>query len=64
MKNVNVKVLVYRAAKTFIQAALAVLAVNLVNITNIANGKAAAVAAAAAGISAVMNLFIQPQEQK
>lgn len=64
MNNLNLKVLVYRAAKTFVQAALAVLVVNLANVTNIANGKAAVLAAVAAGVSAVMNLFIQPQEQK
>lgn len=64
MNNLNIKVLVYRALKTFVQGALAVLVANLANVTNLNTGKAAVVAAFAAGVSAVMNLVIQPQEQK
>lgn len=48
-----------RAFKTFIQAFLATWA-----LTNFDFGQAAIVGAVAGGISAVMNLFIQPSEAK
>jgi hypothetical protein len=57
--KVDAKVLAVRAAKTFVQAAGAAWA-----LTGFDLGKAALIGAAAAGISAVMNLFIAPQEAK
>lgn len=55
----NSNALVVRAFKTFVQAAGATWA-----LTNFDFGKAALIGAAAAGISALMNLFIQPTEAK
>lgn len=52
-------VLAVRAFKTFIQAFIATWVA-----TGLDFGKAALVGAFAAGISAVMNLFIQPTEAK
>lgn len=53
-----------RALKTFTQAVLAVLAVSATTVVDLETGKAVLIAAVAAGISAVMNLFIQPTEAK
>lgn len=55
----NSNALLIRAFKTFVQSALATWA-----LTNFGFGKAALIGAAAAGISALMNLFIQPTEAK
>ena len=55
----NVNAIVIRAFKTFVQTFLAAWAV-----TNFDFEKGALVAAVAAGISAVMNLFIQPEEAR
>jgi hypothetical protein len=55
----NGNALLVRAFKTFVQAALATWA-----LTNFDFGQASLVGAAAAGISALMNLFIQPAEAK
>lgn len=52
--EVNVRDIIVRALKTFVQGALAAWAV-----TGNATTKEAAVGAVAAGISAVMNIFIQ-----
>lgn len=57
--KLNLEALAVRALKTFIQAFLAFLAV-----TDVPLSKAALGGAVAAGISAVVNLFIQPQEAK
>lgn len=55
----NGNALVVRAFKTFVQGALAALVLTGGELT-----QAALVGALAAGISAVMNLFIQPTEAK
>lgn len=57
-------VLAVRALKTFVQAFAAVLAVSATTVVSLETGKAVLIAAVAAGISAVMNLFIQPSEAK
>ena len=57
-------VLLVRAFKTFVQAFLAVLAVSAVTVVNLSTGKAVLIGAVSAGVSAVMNLFIQPTEAK
>lgn len=57
-------VLIIRALKTFIQAFLASVSVGIVTTTNISAVRALIVGAIAAGISAVMNLVIQPTEAK
>lgn len=51
--------LLVRAFKTFVQAFLAAWAV-----TSFDFGTAAIIGATSAGVSALMNLFIQPQEAK
>lgn len=60
----NINVLAVRAFKTFVQAALAFAATGLVTAVSIPTTKALIAGAIAAGISAVMNLFIQPTEAK
>ena len=55
----NGNALLIRALKTFVQAFLAAWA-----LTNFDFSQAALVGAAAAGISALMNLLIQPTEAK
>lgn len=55
----NGNALVIRALKTFVQGFLAAWA-----LSNFDFAQAAVVGAAAAGISALMNLFIQPTEAK
>lgn len=55
----NSNALLVRAFKTFVQAFLAAWA-----LTSFDFGQAAVVGGLAAGISAVMNLFIQPVEAK
>lgn len=57
-------VLAVRAFKTFIQAFLSVLAVSLATVVDVETGKAVLIGAVAAGISAAMNLVIQPTEAK
>lgn len=57
-------VLFVRALKTFIQAAAAAVSVGIVTTTDISAVRALIVGAIAAGISAVMNLVIQPTEAK
>lgn len=57
-------VLAVRAFKTFVQAFLAAVSLGVVTTTDIAAVKALIVGAIAAGISAVMNLLIQPTEAK
>lgn len=64
MNQVNSNVLLVRALKTFVQAALAFAAAGVLGVTNSTAMKSLAVGAIAAGISAVMNLFVQPQEAK
>lgn len=53
--ELNVKDIVVRASKTFLQAFFATLAVQIAGVNNTDMALAAVVAAAAAGISAVMN---------
>lgn len=60
----NANVILIRAFKTFVQTFLATLGVSALTVVDVATGKAALIAAAAAGVSAVMNLFIQPTEAK
>lgn len=55
----NGNALLVRAFKTFVQTFLATWA-----LTNFDFGQASLIGAAAAGISALMNLFIQPTEAK
>lgn len=55
----NANAILIRAFKTFVQTFLAAWAV-----TNFDFEKGSVVAAVAAGISALMNLFIQPTEAK
>jgi len=57
-------VLAIRALKTFVQTFLSALAVSATTVVNLETGKAVLIAAVAAGISAVMNLFLQPTEAK
>jgi len=56
--------LIVRAAKTFLQAFLAALSLGIVTTTDVSALKALVVGAIAAGISAAMNLFLQPTEAK
>ena len=60
----DANVLVVRAVKTFLQAFLAALSLGIVTTTDVPAVKALVVGAIAAGISAVMNLFLQPKEAK
>lgn len=60
----DANVLIVRALKTFFQAFLAAVSLGIVTTTDIAAIKALIVGAIAAGISAVMNLLIQPTEAK
>lgn len=55
----NVNALIVRAFKTFVQAFVPAWA-----LTNYDLSKGALVGALAAGLSALMNLFIQPTEAK
>lgn len=60
----DINVLVVRALKTFVQAFLAAVSLGIVTTTDIPALKALIVGAIAAGVSAVMNLLIQPTEAK
>lgn len=60
----NSNALIIRALKTFVQATLAFLATGIVTAIDVPTTKALIAGAIAAGISAVMNLFIQPTEAK
>lgn len=62
--KLNINVLLVRALKTFLQAFLAVVLAGLATTINLSTVKALGIAATAAGVSAVMNLFIAPQEAK
>lgn len=62
--QVNINTILVRALKTFIQAFVAAVSIGIVSTTDISAVRALLVGAIAAGISAVMNLFIQPQEPK
>lgn len=62
--QVNFNVLAVRALKTFVQAFIAAVSVGIVTTTNISALRALIIGAIAAGVSAVMNLLIQPQEPK
>lgn len=64
MNKVNIEVLIVRALKTFIQAFVAAVSVGIVTTTNIPALRALVIGAIAAGVSAVMNIFLQPQEAK
>jgi hypothetical protein len=64
MGTVNLEALAVRAFKTFIQGFLAAVSAGLITAVDIPTTKALIVGAIAAGISAVMNLFIAPQEAK
>jgi len=60
----NSNAIFIRAFKTFVQAFLAVLLAGVTTTVDITSFKALVVGAIAAGISALMNLFIQPNEAK
>ena len=60
----NSNVLIVRALKTFVQAFLAAVSLGIVTTTDVPALKALVVGAKAAGISAVMNLLIQPTEAR
>lgn len=60
----DINVILIRALKTFVQAFLAAVCLGIVTVTDIPALKALVVGALAAGISAVMNLVIQPTEAK
>lgn len=60
----NSNVIIVRAFKTFIQAFGAVFLAGLVTATDRVTFRALVVGAFAAGVSALMNLFIQPSEAK
>lgn len=57
-------VLLVRAFKTFVQAFLAAVSVGVVSTTDLSAVKALIIGAIAAGVSAAMNLLIQPTEAK
>lgn len=61
---VNIEAILVRALKTFLQAAAAFAATGIVTAISVPTTKALIGGAIAAGISAVMNLFLQPQEAK
>lgn len=61
---VNINVILIRALKTFIQAVLASAIAGLTAAVSVPTTKALIIGALAAGVSAVMNLFIAPQEPK
>lgn len=58
----NIKALLVRAAKTFVQGFLAVFLTGIAVNVNQVQLKALLVGAFAAGISALSNLLIKPQE--
>lgn len=60
----DANVILVRALKTFVQAFLAALAVGVTSAVSVPTTKALILGAIAAGISAVMNLVIQPTEPK
>lgn len=60
----SANVLIVRALKTFTQAFIAAVSVGIVTTTDIPAIRALVVGAIAAGVSAVMNLVIQPTEAK
>lgn len=62
--KMNANVLFVRALKTFLQAFLAAVSVGIVTTTDISAVRGLIVGAIAAGISAAMNLLIQPTEAK
>lgn len=62
--DTNFNALAIRALKTFVQAFLSVLAVSATTVVDVETGKAVLIGAVAAGISAAMNLIIQPVEAK
>jgi hypothetical protein len=61
---IKVDVLIVRALKTFLQAFLAVVLAGLTTAIDLATTKALLIGALAAGVSAVMNLFLVPQEAR
>lgn len=64
MNQININALFVRALKTFLQAFLAALLAGLAGTVNFTATKALVVGAIAAGVSALMNLFLQPTEAK
>lgn len=64
MNNINFEALAVRALKTFLQAFIAAVSASIVTAVSVSAVKALVIGAIAAGISAVMNLFIAPQEAK
>jgi hypothetical protein len=58
--NTNLEAIVVRALKTFLQGVAGSLLTNLTNVTTLSAGKVALVGAFAAGVSALMNLYLQP----
>lgn len=62
--DISTNAIVVRAFKTFVQGFLAVLLAGATTSLDGAGWKALVIGAFAAGISALMNLFIQPTEAK
>lgn len=62
--KVNFEAVLVRALKTFLQAFVAAVSVGVVTTTDIPAIRALIVGAIAAGVSAVMNIFLDPQEAK
>lgn len=62
--KLNINAVVVRALKTFLQAFLAVILAGLTTTADLSTVKALLIAAFAAGVSAVMNVFINPTEAK
>ena len=64
MNKVNLEALLVRALKTFVQTFVAAVSAGIVTTTDISAIRALIIGALAAGVSAVMNLFLAPQEAK
>lgn len=62
--NVKFNALAVRAFKTFVQAFLAAVLAGLTAATSLSTTKSLLIGAIAAGVSALMNLFLQPVEAK
>lgn len=62
--KVNFEALIIRALKTFVQGFAGAIGLGITTAVSIPTTKALIVGAIAAGVSAVMNLFIAPQEAK
>lgn len=64
MTTPNIRALLVRAVKTFVQAFLAAVLAGLAGVVSMKTAVALAIGAFAAATSAVMNIIIQPKEAK